>query len=193
MALVYARALLGLGEKTGNTDDLLAELDSLLDDVFVKCPGFERVLSSPRVKHEERVGILDRTLGGQASPNFLNFLKVLSKNGRLGFLPLIRDVARGLHDKKTGVVRVEVRTAQPVDGGMIDEITGQVARMFQGRPVVAHVVDPTILGGVMLRVGDTVYDGSVSARLKQLRAEMLDRSVYEIQSRRDRFCHSEGN
>ena len=52
---------------------------------------------------------------------------------------------------------------------------------------------PSLIGGVVLRVGDTVYDGSVARQLEQVREQMIDRSVHEIQSRRNRFGHSAGN
>ena len=59
--------------------------------------------------------------------------------------------------------------------------------MLGGEPLVEQVVDPTVIGGAVLRVGDVVYDGSVANQLQILRQQMIDRSVHEIQSRRDRF------
>ena len=61
------------------------------------------------------------------------------------------------------------------------------------RPYWRAVIDPELIGGVVVRVGDTVYDGSVATNLKQLRQQMINRSVHEIQSRRDRFRYPGGN
>ena len=62
--------------------------------------------------------------------------------------------------------------------------------MLDGEPVLETLEDPELIGGVVLRVGDTVFDGSVARQLEQLREQMIDRSVHEIQSRRDRFCNT---
>ena len=66
-------------------------------------------------------------------------------------------------------------------------------RILGGEPQVHPTVDPSLIGGVVLRVGDTVYDGSVARQLDQVREQMINRSGHEIQSRRDRFRHSGGN
>ena len=62
--------------------------------------------------------------------------------------------------------------------------------MLGGEPIIQWVTDPDLIGGAVLRVGDTVYDGSVAGQLEQLRQQILERSVHEIQSRRDRFSNS---
>ena len=74
-----------------------------------------------------------------------------------------------------------------------DEVksTGQLLSVPVGPAVIGRVVDPDILGGLRIRVGDTVYDGSLRARLTQLRHRVRERSLHEIQSGRNRFSHSE--
>ena len=72
-----------------------------------------------------------------------------------------------------------------------EKIREKLASVLAAQPVVESVVDPKVLGGLRIRVGDTVYDGSLRARLKQLRHRVRERSLHEIQSGRDRFSHSE--
>jgi F-type H+-transporting ATPase subunit delta len=62
-----------------------------------------------------------------------------------------------------------------------------------GEPVFRLRVDPALVAGAVVRIGDTVYDGSIANQLNVLRQQMMDRSAHEIQSRRDRFRHSAGN
>ena len=70
-------------------------------------------------------------------------------------------------------------------------VEARLKELFPFQPVLEPAVDPSLLGGLRIRVGDTVYDGSLRARLKQLRHRVRERSLHEIQSGRDRFSHSE--
>jgi F-type H+-transporting ATPase subunit delta len=65
--------------------------------------------------------------------------------------------------------------------------------MLGGEPEIVRMTDPNLIGGIVLRVGDTVYDGSVATRLSKVRGQMINRSIHEIQRRRDRFSHTAGN
>lgn len=193
VATVYAQALVQAAQNAGQTAAVLEELGSLLGDVFQQFPRFEAILGSWLVPHDQTVGILDRTFAGQMSPLLLNFLKVLSRRGRLGLLRQVDQQARLLWDVMRGRIRVELVTAAPVEPALLDRIGQELQKALGGEPVVEQFVDPELIGGAVLRVGDTVYDGSVVNQLENLRQQMIDRSVHEIQSRRDRFRNPAGN
>lgn len=193
VALLYARSLLSAGDKTGVAADLVEELVSLVTEVLQVFPRFQVLLASPYVKHADKEQMIGRVLGNRCSLLLVNFLKVLSKNARLGALPSIAAAAQQMLDEREGRIRVEVRSALPIQGDLAEDISGRIKEMFRREPVLENVVDPSMIGGVVFRVGDTVYDGSISSRLRNLREEMIHRSVHEIQSRRDRFCNPEGN
>jgi F-type H+-transporting ATPase subunit delta len=193
VALLYAQSFLAVAEKSGQVRDLIDELTSLVTDVLDAFPRFEVLLSIPYLKVERKIAMLERVLGGRASPLVLNFLKVLAKNERLGALRSIVAALRDLYDARQGRVRVEVRTPQPLREDSLTHVTNKLRSMLGKEPVLEGVSDPEMIGGIVLRVGDTVYDASVAARLARLREDMIHRSVHEIQSRRDRFCHPTGN
>ena len=90
-------------------------------------------------------------------------------------------------------MRVELQTATPVDDGLSKNLEQSLRKLLGGEPLVEGSVNPDLIGGIVLRVGDTVYDGSVARQLHQVREQMITRSVHEIQSRRDRFGHPSGN
>ena len=190
---LYAKALLGATENAGNTAQVLGELEAVVKEVLDAFPNAEQLLGSTMVPHEDKVGILDRLFAGKVSPVLLNFLKVLSAHGRLSYVRSVARAARDMYDERLGRVRVFVETAHPLDGQSTLEITNQLRGMLSAEPVLELKVNPELIGGVILRVGDTVYDGSVATQLKQLRQKIIDRSVHEIQSGRNRFSHSEGN
>jgi len=187
IAKVYAHALLGAAQSGNQTEAIVEEFDSLVSDVFDPHPELERLLSSGILTHDEKVGILDRTLGGQASPLLLNFLKVLSAHGRLDGLRAIHQSLHDAYDVLCGRVRVEVRTAVPLDSQLAERLTSRLREMFDGEPQLNPTTHPDLIGGIVLKVGDTVLDGSVASQLAQVRHQMIDRSVHEIQSRRDHF------
>lgn len=190
---LYAKALLGATEQAGITEAVIGELDSLVDDVLVPHPKFEALLASDMIGEDERNALLDRVFGGRASPLFLNFLKVLSRHGRGGSLQAIRKAAHLQLDELRGRVRVVVTTATPLDTLLAGTIRDQLRGLLTVEPVLVQRTQPELIGGLMLRIGDTVYDGSISAQLERVRTQMIDRSVHEIQSRRDRFSNPTGN
>jgi len=190
---IYARALLGAVEKAGVAVAVLDELDAIVSEVFAQFPKLETVLGSLLVSHEEKTAVLDRVFAGRVSPLLLNFLKVVSRHGRLDCLRAIRQEARRLFEEMEGSVRVRMTTAVAVDPGQVERIAAALGASLGRRPILETVVDPALIGGAVLRIGDTVYDGSVANQLQTIRQQMIARSVHEIQSRRDRFRYPAGS
>jgi F-type H+-transporting ATPase subunit delta len=190
---IYARALLGAAAKEGQGAAVLEELDAIVDEVFRQHPQFETVLGSLLVSHEEKAVLLDRVFASQASRLLLNFLKVVSRHGRLDCLRAIRDQARKLYEESLGDVRVRLTTATPVEAGQVEQIAAALAASLGQRPILETRVDPALIAGAVVRIGDTVYDASVASQLQTIRQQMIDRSVHEIQSRRDSFRYPAGS
>jgi F-type H+-transporting ATPase subunit delta len=193
VAGVYAEAFLGAARAAGKTDELLGEFDSLVRDVLDGYPKLEEILVSALISHDDKIDIIDRVFGTQASPLVLNFLKVLSGHGRLDCLRAVQRRAHQLLDEFQGRVRVRVTTAAPVDPELAGRIAQGLSGLLDGEPVLEQAVDPELIGGVVVQVGDTVYDGSIAWQLENVRQQMIDRSAHEIQSRRDRFRNPAGN
>ncbi len=194
IADTYAAALLGVTEKAGQTEAVFEEFDALLgESFFLRFPKMEAILGSTLVSHEEKVAILDRLFKGRMSDRFLDFLKVVSRHGRLDCLRMIRRQAQIQYDRLRGRVRVRLSTAAPLSDAQADQLTKNLRTLLGGEPVVQRDVDAALIGGAVLRVGNVVYDGSIANQLQIIRQEMIDRSVDEIQSRRDRFLNPAGN
>ncbi|MDR1957628.1 MAG: ATP synthase F1 subunit delta [Planctomycetaceae bacterium] len=194
IAGVYAEALLGaVREKKESADAILEELDSLLTDVFPAVPKFEEVLFSATVSHEEKVSLLDRTLGQQASLTFLHFLKVLSRHGRMEILRAVSRQSHVLNDRQKGRIPVTVTTAAEMEESAFSQLAERLRAKLGGEPIIHSVIDPDVVGGIVVRVGDTIYDASIATQLRNVRQNMIVRSAHEIQSRRDRFRNTEGN
>ncbi len=193
IAAVYAQAFLRAAEDAGRTAALVEELASLVADVLDRFPELEATLASHRVTHEERVGILDRVFAAVASPLVLDFLKVLSAHDRLNCLRPIQKSVDDQYDAMRGRIPVVVTTAAKLEPALVGRIAERLRGMLGGEPMLECVTDPALIGGLVLRIGDTLYDGSVAMQLDRVREEMINRSVHEIQSRRDRFRYPAGN
>jgi F-type H+-transporting ATPase subunit delta len=193
IADVYAQALMGLAEKAGQTAAINEQFDALLGQVLDRFPRYEAVLASAMVSHEDTAGAIDRVLGGRLAPLLINFLKVLSKHGRLDCLRAVHRRWKILYEQSLGRVRVRLATAEPLTTDLAARIRLALRKSLGGEPLLETSVDPGLIGGAVLRLGDTVYDGSIANQLKELRHQIRDRSVHEIQNRRDRFRHSAGN
>jgi F-type H+-transporting ATPase subunit delta len=190
VARIYADAFLN-AVPLGEVDAALEEFRSFVDDVLDKQPEFARIIQSHTVSRDHKLELINRVVAGRASELFTNFLRVLARHDRLNLLPLILAQSAIEHEKRSGKKRVQVISAQPLSEATIEKIRERLASVMAAQPVVESAVDPKILGGLRIRVGDTVYDGSLRARLKQLRHRVRERSLHEIQSGRDRFSHTE--
>ena len=192
IAATYAKSFLGAAHKSDQIEGLVDELSSVAA-ALSQFPRLEAVFGSALVSEDEKKQIVDRVFGGKLSPLVLDFLKVLARHGRLDLSRAVYDEVQKLFDIERGRVRVDVVTATPLERGASENLQASLRRILGGEPQVAAAVQPELIGGVVLRVGDTVYDGSVARQLHQVREQMINRSVHEIQSRRDRIRHSGGN
>ena len=86
-----------------------------------------------------------------------------------------------------------VKAAKPLTSSARDKITSQLKEKFGFTPIIQEEIDESLLGGIVIQVGDTVYDSSLRTRMKQLRESLRERALNEIQSGRDRFSNPEGN
>ncbi|QDT16720.1 ATP synthase F1 subunit delta [Alienimonas californiensis] len=196
IARTYADAFLrasGAPASEEGVDGVLEEFTSFQDDVLTPNPEFERMLLGASTSTDEKLGLIERVVVPRASQTFANFLRVLARHGRLELLPQILGEAHVAREAELGKQRVIVTTARPLSAEDLAGVESALAAATSYTPVVIPEVDPAILGGMVIRVGDTVYDSSLKARLRQLRGRLKAKATHEIQSGRDRLRHSEGD
>jgi F-type H+-transporting ATPase subunit delta len=187
IAHVYAEALLNAAQARGQEDAVLDELDSLVREVIAKDERAAAVFSSAALGRKVRLEILEKVFKPRASEVFFQFLMVLNDHERLDLLRIINAEARALHDERQRRIRVQVYSAVPLQDDQKERIAASVRRIFQLEPVLLEQVEPSLLGGLRIRIGDRQFDGTVRSRLDILRQQLLARSSHEIQSGRDRF------
>jgi F-type H+-transporting ATPase subunit delta len=193
IAGVYAEALFKAAEKQANGDEILEELEGLIGDVFQKDPLFEAFLASGAIGRDRKAKALEAVFENRAGPLIYNFLGVLNQHGRLDLLRPILVALRDLTDQRSGRIRVQVRSAVALPVDQQNRLHQTLQQTFNLEPVLVATVDPELLGGMVVRVGDWLYDASVRTHIENLRNQLIARSSHEIQSRRDRFCTASGN
>ena len=189
---VYAKALMGAAEQAGTTDRVMEELESLVSDVLVRVPKLADALSSPRITHEEKEKLLDTAFAGKMSGELLNFLKVASRHGRLNCLEAIRRAARDRYNKMKGRIEVQVRASYPLTDELRESVKATLEKALSAEVILQVEIDESLLGGLVIQIGDTVFDGSVASQLSQLRGAGLSGALQAIRQSTSRFVE-QGN
>lgn len=173
-ALQYARALADVVQKGGLAP---AEVSGQLEDflaAYATSRDLREVLENPSIKLEQKLKVLDALaprLG--LDPKVRNFFAVLLQNERMHAAAEIASEFRHEMNRRLGISEAEVISVRALSEAEKAEIEARAAAMTGTRVQAVYRQDPSLLGGVVLRIGDTVYDGSVRGRLEELRGRML--------------------
>lgn len=183
VALVYAEALHDLAEARGASDEVLEELRWLASQIEEQ-PELERFFTSPLIDAGDRAKSLDKMFRGKLSDTTVDGLQVINRKGRLGILPAIARAYADRHRALRGMVDVEVVTATEVSGATRDRIAEAMRKYTGSEPDLTLRVDPSLIGGIVLRVGDRKADASVKSKIETVRRLLEDRSAREIHKSR---------
>ncbi len=170
----YAEALFTLAEKSDKLEEYAVLLDAVAGAVEAS-PRAQTIFASPRITKAEKAQLLAKALP-QAPREFVLFLEAVVKRGRqMLFRPMAQQYL-GLVDKRFNRLRADVTLAREPDTGLRDAIVKALERASGGKEVIARFhLDPQILGGTVVKVGERYYDGSVKRRLTMLRRQLLGR------------------
>jgi len=182
VAKVYAQAIVEAAEAAGCRRDVIAELGSLARDVLPKVPQAATVFSSPKIPPEEKGRIIDTLSRGRLKPTTTHALHVLARHGRLGMLAAVVEAAERLADERDGRKQATFTTAMPLDPAEQARIVADTEKALAVALVPTFVVDPAIIGGLVVRVGDTIYDQSVATGLARIGGRIRQRNVHAIQN-----------
>lgn len=173
IAANYAEALFSLGERSGQTEQY-AGLITAVADAIQDLPLARAVLLSPKVTKAAKSEILSRALPG-APREFVLFLQAVVKRSRQNLFPEIALAYRDLVDSKFNRVRATVSVAREPDPGLRKSLTEALSAVVGKEVLAEFVVDADLLGGVLVRINDRVYDGTVRRRMTRLRRQLLSR------------------
>jgi F-type H+-transporting ATPase subunit delta len=173
----YAKAVAEIGIETGQLDGLVEEMAAFAA-AWDESPEFRNAIENPLVSHDLKKAVIaqlaDR-LG--ASPVTKNTVMLLVDRRRARSLPYVAQNLRELADARKGLLRAEVTTAAPLSDTYYARLEAQLEKMTGKRVVVERKTDPTLIAGVVARIGDRILDGSLRTRLQSLRDSLMPRDL----------------
>lgn len=186
IADVYAQSLYALADERGQADAIFEEFNDLIrylegDAVFAS------YLADARVDSDQRKAMLEKVFRGRMSDLLLDALQVLNAKDRLGILAVVYERFRVVHEEKRGEVEVHVTTARPLTDELRAKVSAAVRQRTSKTARLIETTDPDILGGLIMRIGDTKIDTSVANHLRRVRDAFKARASQEIHGGRSYF------
>ena len=163
----YAEAIFEIAQRDGNVEAWLEQLQTaasaVSDDAVV------RGLEDPNVPLDRRMAAIEHVLGPDAVPQMHNLLPLIVRRRRLEMLPQIAREFRRLYNAQSGIVEATATSAAPLDEQELAALRSRLEQMTGGKIELETKVDASLLGGIQVRLGDKLIDGSVRGRLERLR------------------------
>ncbi len=169
LARPYAEALFQVASN-GDLAQAMSQIDALAR--LTTDPNVQAFADSPKTRPEQVFDVLSSVVASPLSEASKNLLRIVIENGRLSVLPEIAAQFRTLVNQRTGVSDATVYSAFPIANAALAELTAALESRFGRRLNASVQVDPELIGGVRVVVGDEVLDTSVKARLEQMRAAL---------------------
>jgi len=186
IAHVWSAALIALAVEAEGADELLGELESLVE-LFDRRPEVEQLLASPAVADAAKRELLERTLRGRASDLLVDALQVMREKRRLDLVRAVLHGYRAAWLKLRRRVEVRVSSAVPLAEELRQSLVRAAARRTGSEPILVERVDPALLGGLVVAIGDDKFDASVATDLARLQRNLLERSSLELISGKSYF------
>ncbi len=171
---IYADALFGLAEEAGVAAETLAELERVAELLKAE-PDFRELFASPLVPLDRKEATVERAFRGRVGELTCDALMVITRHGRMGAMAAIAG-AFGAHLRRARrQIEVRVTSAAPLDEATREAMVADLSARLSATPLVTEYVDPAILGGLVVQVGDEVIDLSVRCELEQIQKSLSRR------------------
>jgi F-type H+-transporting ATPase subunit delta len=172
----YGRALADLAAEEKIEEQLLAETRAVRA-LFRENPGYARLLASPDVSKTERTSLLDDAFGGRVHPYLLNFLKIITERGYASWtVDFLAEYDR-LYCERHDIVTAFVQSAAALSEEQSARLREKLCAVTGKNVELSCTVDPALIGGIRLTVNNTLFEGSVRAKLDQMRASLASLTI----------------
>lgn len=176
IALRYASAMYEVAAQVSKQDQYLSELRTIAE-VFEKNPEIGEFFTSPSVTLENKASVLKSTFSAKASADVFNLLLLLNDKNRMGLFCDIAHSFETMIDDARGVTRGTVRSASALDSAQRKELEDTVKKVAGRQVILKFEVDPTLVGGMVAKVGGWTFDDSLSAHLQTMKDHLSRRTT----------------
>lgn len=160
----YAAAIFELSAEDGSTERIFEEMKEL-SAVVKQCPELSEVMTSPEFSRDERLDIVSDMLRGKTDELFFKFISLLADEGRFDSIDEIFESFKRLWYDKKGIAEAFVTTAAPLGDAAAARLKARLEQKYGKQIILISSIDPSIIGGVSVRIGDELIDGSVKGQL----------------------------
>lgn len=171
LASKYATAIFEIAREEKNLDGYGKDLATVREDVFA-IPEAVKFFQNPLVPAQAKKDLLTRAVGKEVSATVMNFLMLLVDKKRIGVFNEIHDIFTALKNKEQGVLIADVTTAFPLTKKQQDALVKKLERLTERKIQIRPHKDTSIIGGIILKIGDKRIDGSAAGRLRELRTSL---------------------
>ncbi len=174
LALRYAHAFASVASSNNIDTNVVHQQLNDFSDTLAESRALREVLANPAIPSDEKLKVLDAIAARvNMIPQVRSFLAVIMDNQRLSELSEIVAEYHAVVDEQSGVAEAEITSARPLNDQDRAQLESQVAKLAGGRVRTTYRQDATLLGGAIVRIGSTVYDGSIRAQLQQLKQKLV--------------------
>jgi F-type H+-transporting ATPase subunit delta len=166
----YADAAFEIGRSDDTLDRWARELGRFAELFAVR--ELRELLEHPAIPHADKERILRRVSGDDVSPEAVNLILLMVRRGRPRSVPRMVEHFNELLRRERGIQRAEIRSALPLDDEDRKAIAERLRQLTHNEIEISEHLDPTLIGGIAVRIGDQLYDASVRSRLERLRARL---------------------
>ena len=173
VAARYAKALIDLSVEQKNLDVILGDMKDFVSTLKHN-HQIVTMLKSPVVKGDNKMAVLNKIFGKTYHKNTMGFFGIIIRKNRASFLLPIAEVFVEQYNELNNIMLASVKTAQPIDQKLTDEIK-QFISSYTGKTIeLKSTVDPELIGGMVIQMGDKLFDASIQGKLNKLKHELIN-------------------
>ena len=167
----YAEALFQVGEDSNSTEKLYNELKAVVD-IINQNKEFANILKSPIVSKDDKKDLISNIFGSQLNKEMLNFMKILTDKDRLSLLSDIEESFKVLLNDKNNILEGVAITAVPMSEDEVKQLQSKLSGKYNKTVILKNEIDKSVLGGVLVRLGNEEIDGTVKNRLDKMKEQL---------------------
>lgn len=167
IASIYANSLFEVAKEI-NKEELIKNELSVITDMFIQDDEFYQFFISPKIPKEERKIVFENIYGGRVSEEVINFIHLLLDKQRASEIIKINKFYSALYDESKNLKRVTAETAVKMTEEQKQKLIEKLEKTTESEIILENIVNPKLLGGIVMKVGNDVIDNSVSTKLKEI-------------------------